>query len=250
MFKSKFNLENHLKNAKSCLSKRGVVNDKFKCKFCEKVLTTQTRLSTHLQSCKEKIKNDMSTEQTSLLKERDAYIVKLEAMIENLQNTIADIAKQPKNNTSTTNNSKNIVINNMLDLSKEKVESMIENHLTPKVIGQGQVGLALMTYEHLLKDENGNVIYKCVDPSRQIFEYVNKDGDVVKDVKATKLIGALIDSKTLSKKTIENAEKLWTDENGNIDNERFNTFVLKSTEITNLESENSKFRGTLTSKTI
>ena len=68
-------------------------------------------------------------------------------------------------------------------------------------------------------------------------------------MRATKLIDALVDSKNLGKKTRENAEKLWTDENGNVDDNRFSTFVMKSAEIANLESENSKFRSTLTSKT-
>jgi hypothetical protein len=281
-FSTKGNLISHQKTAKYCLEIQGIEKSDFKCEYCSKTFTVRKVLNEHYRSCKEK-KNQKQDEVKQIfnnnlnltkkfekdinkykrivddhkkeIAEKDRYIADLKSTIEELkqkiekfENALISSSKTTTTNNTTTTNHNNIVINS-LDLSREKVEKMIENHLTSKVIGQGQVGLALMTYEHLLKDENGNPTYKCVDPARQIFEYVNKDGDVVKDVKANKLIGALVDSKNLGKKTRENAEKLWTDENGNIDNERFNAFVMKSTEISNLESENSKFRSTLTSKT-
>ncbi len=260
-FTTKSNLETHQKKTLYCLKIQGKEEGvSFKCDYCEKIFTSRQNHTEHSCKKREEEKYQKIQDETickvyeSKLAEKDRYIADLKSTIEELKQKIekfenALISSSKTTTTNNTTNHNNIVINHSLDLSREKVEKMIEHHLTPKVIGQGQVGLALMTYEHLLKDENGNPTYKCVDPARQIFEYVNKDGDVVKDVKANKLIGALVDSTILGKKTRENAEKLWTDENGNIDNERFNTFVMKSTEITNLESENSKFRSTLTSKT-
>ena len=51
-FKTKNTLEYHKQTAKFCLKKQGIINTTFKCNYCDKVLATQLRLTTHLNiSC-------------------------------------------------------------------------------------------------------------------------------------------------------------------------------------------------------
>jgi len=44
---------------------------------------------------------------------------------------------------------------------------------------------------HILTLEDGSVIYACYDISRKIFKYKDKDGNIVKDPNALKLIGMI-----------------------------------------------------------
>ncbi len=269
-FVNKAVLKTHQRTTKYCLAiQKSTKETSFVCEFCEKTYTTQYNLSQHLNRCKKKdgklLKEQLDEKDTyyqEKLTEMKLQNDELKRKVEKLENIIFENASQnkgsnningnnnkTKNKTIQNNTTNNIVINNTLDLSPENIEKLIEKHLTPNIVGQGQIGLAIMTCENLLVDENGNRNYICTDPSRQMFEFVNSDGDVVKDVKAVKLIKAIAQSKNLNQKTKESAEKLWTDEDGNVVNDRFHAFVLKSSEIVNIENDNSKFRSVLTCKT-
>jgi len=63
---------------------------------------------------------------------------------------------------------------------------------------QGQKGVAKFAYDTMLKDEEGKLKYICTDPSRQIFQYKNEEGEIQKDVKAKKLTKALLDGELKS----------------------------------------------------
>jgi hypothetical protein len=279
-FSSKSNLSAHIKTAKYCLEIRGQTEKKlFECEFCSKVLSQKATLIDHLETCKERYKKMVENTETKIKKleneignakrsklnskfeellseklaekdkyyqekldEKDEYICKLEAKITKFEDALIIANKK-----STTTNV--VINNNSLDLSKERVRNVIETQLTPLIVGKGQEGLALLCATHLLKNEKGDLVYKCTDPSRQIFEYVDNDGCVVKDVKAVKLTSALSQSGNLEKKARESAEKLWTDENGSVDNDKFNFHVNKVMDISNLSNDNTRFRSTLTSLT-
>ena len=202
-------------------------------------------------SYEEKIKEIKRTYEEKIKDQKDMYkdmIKKLEDKIEKHEDTLSSIAQRGTTNTNHTNTTNNVVINNnqCLDLSKENVGKVIEQHLTKEVVGQGAVGLANMVCTKLLKDEDGTVKYKCIDPSRQMFGYQNNDGDRVKDMKANKLTNALVRSGNLDRKARESGEELWTKDDGEIDYERFHIFQPKVTEIINLQNDNTKFRSALT----
>ena len=180
-----------------------------------------------------------------MITEKDEYIKKLEAKLVKFEDALIS-TKKPITNTTTNNV---VITNNNLDLSRERIRNVLENQLTPLIVGKGQAGLAELCANHLLKNENGDLVYKCTDPSRQIFEYVDHDGVVIKDVKAVKLTNALSLSGNLEAKTRESAEKLWTDDQGQIDNDKFNFHVNKVMDISNLSTDNTKFRTTLTTLT-
>jgi uncharacterized protein len=192
----------------------------------------------------------------SLVKERDncisqknEYISKLEEMLEKANQTIAEIAKQPK----ITNNSDNRVnqnyITNNFDINDiEKISNVLENHLTPDVLRRGQEGVADMLKNHLLQTEKGEPIYECTDVARQKFEFRNSDGNIETDPKAIKLIRNLGRS-GIWDKSHSNGKKLWEKEDGSVNYDAQTVFMPQVMEVLDIDTDSSKFRRHLASIT-
>ena len=171
-------------------------------------------------------------------------ISKLEAKLEKFEDAVI-ASKKP---TNTTNNN-NIVVANTLNLNDtERFKSIIQEKLTKNVVCNGQRGLAKFAVENLLKDSEGKLMYKCVDPSRHNFEFTNSDGIVEKDVRAIKLKRALIGGDVIVK--AKNAgNELWTREDGSMDNDRYTASSGKVMEIMTVDRDDTKFRTELSALT-
>ena len=201
-FKTKSILLNHQKTAKYCLQKQGVRNDQYKCPYCYKSLSTNSRLISHINICdlketkvkKEKdyreeiVKKEKYYKEEIAKKEKDykteiakkdkeigqkdkeiemdkKLINELKSMLEKANNTIAEIAKQPK--TISNNNDNRIRTQNNIqqtfDINDVKrISNVLEHHLTPDVLSGGQKGLAEMLKKHLLQNDKGEPIYECI----------------------------------------------------------------------------------------
>jgi Zinc finger, C2H2 type len=186
------------------------------------------------------------------IKEKNDYITKLEANIEKLEaklekfeDTVTSIviSKEKKQSMTTNNTTNNIVINalNLNDIPK--ISSFLEEKLDKDVLAGGQKGLAVLVSSTMLKDK-----YKCVDASRQNFEFINELGEVERDVKAKKLTNALIKSEICSKAG-DKGIKLWTKEDGTTDSLRHDAFSANVLELINFDRDNSTFRSELTTLT-
>jgi hypothetical protein len=166
----------------------------------------------------------------------------LEKQTQHLQSTVDEIAKQPR----TTNNTNNkILITTPLDLSKENIQSAIANGFSHEHLALGQKGVAQFAYDNILKDEEGKLKYVCTDPSRQIFQYKCENGKIKKDVRATKLTKALLESELK-----QASHKIAWDNMKDGDNEIFMQYTNYYEDIQALESDNSDFRKELSSLTI
>jgi hypothetical protein len=135
------------------------------------------------------------------------------------------------------------VINNIFN-QPEKVKELLEHNLNTNHIVDGQKGIAHFAYNTLLKDDNGNINYFCTDLSRNIFKFQNSEGDLEKDVKASKLTNLIVSS-GLKNKTHNIANNLWTNEDGTFNLENFKIFNPQANEIIMIESDNSVFRNEL-----
>ena len=280
-FSSKSNLYTHQHTAKYCLQIQGESKDKeliFECEFCQKILTQQKSLDIHTISCKEKKKkkeNEKEQEyfislkrleseiakikksEKEKIKEKNEYIAKLETTIEKLEakiekfeDLLIDSKREKKTITSTptpipntTNNTTNIVINylNLNDIPK--MTAFLEEKLDKEVVAGGQKSLAFLLSNTVLKDK-----YKCVDPSRQNFEFTNELGEVERDVKAKKLTNALIKSDICSKSG-EIGMELWKKEDGSTDSLRYEAHSKNVLEMINFTRDNSTFRSELSALT-
>lgn len=272
-FSTKGSLVTHKKTAKYCLSLQGKECIDFSCDFCNKNFTLKQSFQEHSLICKKKQEVDLNTKQSVLqnridrleeqikdtdeklkekdvqLKQKDAYIVKIEDLLKKANETIAEIAKQPKTTNNTDNRVQTQNINFDID-NIAKITSVLENHLTPDVLSRGQEGVADMLKEHLLQSE-GKPIYECTDVSRQKFQFHNVHGDIEIDPKANRLIKNLSKS-GIFEKAHTNGSKLWT-KNGKVDSYRQGVHLPAVTEVLDLDSGDTKkftkFRSKLASIT-
>ena len=194
---------------------------------------------------KDKRISDLEVEVGQLKEENKIIEIKtekrmLEKQTQHLQSTVDEIAKQPR----TTNNNK-ILITTPLDLSKENIQSAITNGFSHEHLALGQKGVAQFAYNNILKDEEGKLKYVCTDPSRQIFQYKNKDGSMQKDVRATKLTKALLDGEIKS-----TSHKIAWDNMKDGGNEEFQSYTDFYYEIKDMENDNSEFSKELSSLTV
>jgi hypothetical protein len=277
-------LNYHKKTNQKCLEIQNISDNTSglftNCNYCNKLFTNQT-LKKHLQTCKyKKIKEEEENKIKLLEYEKNDITIKFQNEImknENYQIEISDLKKeisslrdeilklqsvnnvylqdreivhklalQPKTSTSTSNNNK-IKVNNFFD-NPERIKQMVDEKLTKNYICDGQKGVAQFAYNNLLKDEEGNMNYICSDPSRHIFKFQNSEGNIEKDLKANKLTNMLIDA-GITHKTFSVAPSLWTEDDGKIDSNKFQTYVPYTTEISTMQIDNSVFRNELATLT-
>ena len=119
------------------------------------------------------------------------------------------------------------------------------------MLAGGQKSFALLMSSTMLKDK-----YKCVDPSRQNFEFTNELGEIERDVKAKKLTTAIIKSNIRSRSG-EKGEELSPQsgpeggkkEDGSTDSLRFQANSKNVLEMINFDMDNSTFRSELSALT-
>jgi hypothetical protein len=223
---------------------------------------TNQSLKKHLLICKDKLlkqeielmkqENENYKFEIDELKKENLFfrdkIIELEAVNKiYLQGheVVQKIAMQPK---TTMNNDNRIKINNNFFDNPERIKQMINEKLTKDYISDGQKGVAQFAYNNLLKDDDGNMNYICSDPSRHIFKFQNSEGNIEKDVKANKLTNMLIDA-GITHKTLTVAPSLWIKDDGNIDSNKFQTYVPYTTEISTMQVDNTIFRNELATLT-
>jgi hypothetical protein len=279
-FSTKITLYQHQQKAKYCLTLQGVTNSNYQCDYCEKTLSTHERLITHTNACKIKLKKDEVDKENAItfeyknnikelqneilnyrdkLQEKNDYIAKLEtkiekmeskleAKLEKLESTVTTIAlesKTPAKAAPTTNNTTNLITvtnNNFLNLSQEHIKKVLAEKLDFNVVYAGQAGLAKFVVDYMLTDEDGNVIYHCVDPSRQTFEFIDEKGEKVRDVKAEKLIQSLLKGDVI-RLGLEEAAKGWNTADSSLNLERTTVFGPKVSEYAELNRNNTVFRS-------
>ena len=261
----------------------------FKCEYCEKIVSTKQNLSNHLSVCfkrkdkqNTKLKELRDNELKELKKladeivEKDKIIIKINTQLENykeqLENYKAQLEKQEEQikdlqekldkiankaidrpttvvSNTTTNNNLNIM--STLDFNNmDKIKNAIENHLTVNHVVDGQKGLAKFMVDTILTDEKGNLLYVCTDSSRHIFKYKNSDGEINKDVEATKLIAFMVDA-GIKVKSFEIAREWYKngDENGDVDMTKYGIMVNPQEKIMKIEDESTRFKRELASMT-
>ena len=181
-FKTSSLLTRHKNTAKYCLKiqKNEEETNNNTCKDCNKHFSSKQVLVSHLSICKDKFLNIISDkdktikELQQLLKEKDEYIVKLEAKIEIYEtdhDTIKEIAKQPKTQNNTINNNNKVLILSPFNLTQSDINAIVDDKFTTEHFLNGQKGVANFTSNNILKDVEGNPTYICTDASRKIFNF-------------------------------------------------------------------------------
>lgn len=228
-FKNTSSLNNHVKSAKYCLELRGEKNDnRFKCKICDKILSTKQRYEGHIKSCQEDVtceycnemfsnKNSLIVHHSSCMKKFESTIEKLkekhaneikeqsekyEKQIKELQDKLERIAtesvKKPTKIINNTQRNNILNINNLFPLTDKYIEDQVENFSTEH-IKKGHVGYV----DYFLNYPLNNRIL-CSDYGRKIVEYVDNNGKVITEPGLSQLIIKLFQSiKERNKKLIQ-----------------------------------------------
>ena len=208
-----------------------------------------------IETLKEKLaeKNEYIAKLESKLEKIEA---KLEAKLDKMESAVATMAFESKAvttaPTTTTNTTTNHITvttnNNVLNLSKEHVNKVLKEHLDYDVVYAGQAGFAKFVVDKMLKGPDGKLTYKCVDPSRQMFEFTDESGETVRDMRAEKLIQSLLDGDAM-KIGLDAATKGWNTDDRQLNNARTETFGPRVSEYTELNRHNTVFRNKVSSLT-
>jgi predicted transposase YbfD/YdcC len=198
-FNTKAHLERHQTTVKYCLKlqEKTVLNDnerRYVCSDgCGKSITSKQNYIKHVESCKVLCQKKCKDYEISL-KEKDDLINNLRAKVEILEkdrDLVHEIAKQPKQQqTNNTQNNKYVILS-PFSMTQNEINNIVNEKFTKEHFLNGQQGVARFANANILKDMKGNLTYMCVDPSRNIFNYKDKEGKIEKDVKATKLTDSI-----------------------------------------------------------
>ncbi len=261
-FSSKSALTHHQKTAKYCLQIQGknCSEKEYKC-ACGKISNSKYNHEVHTKNCTvrdriiylEKRIEDLekieirNKELEKLVIEKDNIICTLNGSINvytKEHGTLMDIAKQPKNNT-TTNNTKVLNIKAPLDFEdKTLIENALANYNLDYFL-DGQKGLARFLVDTVLRDEENNFKYLCTDLGRGIFKYLDKVGNVQKDFEAKRLTNYLVGSGIKEKATDISEE--WIGKDTLIDKSKVEIALEKNNEVNTIDTNNQIFKKELAS---
>jgi len=249
-FKTKSSLNQHQNRAKYCLALRDKQSKQYLCEWCDKTFTRQYDLSNHHKICKDQInylKNELkeSLYKIEILEQNlkvcsEKYDLYRELYEEN-KGIVQNMAQRPTITNNTRNN--NLVMMSPLDLSPERIRSIVENSFAIEHFNDGQKGVANFAVDFVLKDEEGNIVYHCGDCTRQTFKYKDMCDQIVKDVKTQKLTKLL--APEIKVKTTQLAKDMYSDDVG--EQERIYT---KYNSIQKLDKDNTEFVNHLSSLTV
>ena len=182
-FKYKSDLNRHQKTAKFCLSiqernKNNVIEKRlFNCTFCNKELSSKSRLTYHLNICKSNNKKTSTN-----IQQINQQIQEMSKKIETLHNPVQNITIN-----NTTLHQTNHNYGSILSLSKELIKETFDKNYTLEDFFGSQKALADFTNKHFLRGKD-NPLYLCTDKSRQKFVYIDEQHQETEDINAEIMI--------------------------------------------------------------
>ena len=282
IFKTRGILKNHQNTTKYCLDLRSQINEKYKCQYCFKILTSKHNLENHYDKCInksvfleknleiEKLKTELNLKNESIEKIKEQYdeqLLKAEQQIKDLQNQIKELASLAIDKPSTinhnlNNNSNNKMIDNRtlnmvpFNLTEDKIMKVMKDKFEEKHLMRGQEGLADFFVENILVTTDKKFLYRCTDASRNHFIYVDENGKIQKDINGHHLIQLINEPvrqrtreiyQECSDRYFDNA--VYDDENNDgtdtTEDDRLTFIGDKVVEITGLKNNNNKFLNRL-----
>jgi len=262
-FSTKHTLNTHQKNAKYCLKLRDQKTS-FSCEICEKDFTEKRMLIRHTEKCGLISKNEESLAKISelsrdlllceeRLKERsEQYEERLKKQAKQYEELLKEQAKQANEHSEklfkiieavqvhlksvavegvkkhTNNTTNNLTISPLTDEHLKKQSQ----YLTQEHVNRGLDGYVDMAANHSLK---GKAV--CTDVSRRKFKFVNKEGNVVDDVRGMQLAETFFRSiKTRNDLFIQDARNLIMEQIENAGQKDSGYLAVKMLELINIET--------------
>ena len=96
--------------------------------------------------------------------------------------------------TTITTSTHNTIINNLPTFhSQEFINNKIQDKFDDRYFHNEMKSIAQFTYDHILKLDDGNLVYVCCDYGRKNFKYKDENGNEITDPEAIKLIDMIQD---------------------------------------------------------
>ena len=189
-YSTKSNLNKHQKTTKSCLLLQNkYCKSNFNCEYCLKKFNKSNALYKHNNICKVKweimLKEQEKKYKKKLKEQEENYEKKLKELQDRLENLAKIAIEKPTTTTTTTNN--NVINLSPFNMGDSNIKDKISEFYNLEYLRKGHKGVAEFTKDKLLLDKNGSLKYICCDPSRLIFKYKDENGEIRKDVKASRL---------------------------------------------------------------
>jgi hypothetical protein len=192
-FSSISSLNNHIKNARYCLKKRGSKNPTtFLCCGCKRSFSSKNFLVIHSQTCLEVVKQKYERVMKKNKNQYEKTIQEHKEHIQVLEQRLENVAIQAVSRPTT---QKNTQINNYI----QKLECVTDEHLSEQSgnlridhVQRGPEGYADYALEYPLKNR-----IVCVDYARRKVKFKDSEGNIITDPEmgsvATKLFQSIKD---------------------------------------------------------
>ena len=206
---SKQNLNLHIKTCKEILkyqlSEKDLEILSIKKNYEQQILEKEKEIEI-LKNNHEKQLTEHNNYKNIVTKKQEKYIQKItkyqsniehkDEIIDDYKKQIADLqdrlerlhVKAIEKPTITNNNKINL---KCFNLSQETINDKIFSKFNDNYMYNGMSGLAQFVKDHVITLEDGSIVYACFDKARKIFKYKDKDGNIIKDPKALKLISLI-----------------------------------------------------------
>ena len=242
VFSNKSNLTKHQKTSKKCIFIQKEQNNPditiitYKCKFCNKELSSNQKLNNHLNICKEKNKKEnVNQVENQTENQTENQIAKLKEELERIK---GDMEKLKNSTVSTTNN----IINNTINVSiisymtAERVMDTFKEKYSKDIFLECEKGLADFTLDNFLMGKD-KPVYLCTDRSRGQFKFIDLEGKLIEDPNADMLA-------SMTSNGFEKVSKLFKEEIEKIDKKIEENSRLKSNLVFELLDDKNKIIDT------
>lgn len=222
-YSSLSSLNHHKKNNKSCLILRQ--------KNENRILELEEML---------RQKDKQLQEKEEELMKKDTFIKEMAMKSVSTPKTNINVTNNNNTTTNTTNNNKYNFLQTF-DLSPDFIKSQIDSYFTENHFLDGQKGVAIFTYDNLIKDDEGKSNYYCTDTARRKFILKNRNGIIQKDLKSETLTN-LIANDIIAKSCMmyEEIRPELT-----LSNYKEKRYILNLADIKNIKNDNTTFVTTL-----
>ena len=203
-FKTAYTLKTHQTTAKTCirlqqeLGVANLVNKRVSCSYCNKQLTSKSKLDSHLMICLKKQQHDLIE-----AKNQDRFEL-LQKELNKLEEQLQNIQSSTNNSNNVTNSHNTLTTNNNISIvnymTEDRVLQIFRDHFNKNDLPEKK--LADFTYKWFLKGVD-KPVYLCTDPTRKRFVFMDQDGKEVVDRNCSTLISLLYQAQPYIKDLVQ-----------------------------------------------